>query len=172
MTMIRLHNDAWGFETNCFVCEPTNDDGLQITFFHDTDRDIVVAEFELSSAFSGAPTLVHGGITLAVLDEAMAWACIAVGGQWAVTAQTTTRFLRAVRVGSRYRVEARVLDHIEGLMQTSAEVLDTRDAVRAEAVADFTTLGEAQAIQVTGAEVTEANREFLARDHDSPRRHG
>lgn len=72
MTTIRLHNEDWGFETNCFVCEPKNEHGLGISFFHDTDRNLVTAEFELSHTFSGAPTLVHGGITLAVLDEAMA----------------------------------------------------------------------------------------------------
>jgi hypothetical protein len=43
--MIRLHNDDWGFDTNCFVCEPSNPAGLQIPFFHDTDRGLVLAEF-------------------------------------------------------------------------------------------------------------------------------
>ena len=81
MTLHRLHNEAWGFETNCFVCEPKNQAGLQIPFFHDDERSVVTAEFELSDAYSGAPSLVHGGVTLAVLDEAMAWACIAVGKQ-------------------------------------------------------------------------------------------
>ncbi len=99
MARHRLHNEDWGFETNCFVCEPTNDQGLRIAFFLDDERQVVTAEFELTDAFSGAPTLVHGGVTLAVMDEAMAWACIAIGGQWAVTAETSTRFHRAVRVG-------------------------------------------------------------------------
>jgi hypothetical protein len=69
MTGIRLHNEDWGFETNCFVCEPRNDQGLRIPFFHDTELDVVFADFELSNVFSGAPTLVHGGVTLAVLDR-------------------------------------------------------------------------------------------------------
>ena len=64
MTLIRLHNDDWGFETNCFVCEPKNDRGLQIPFFHDTERRLVIADFDFSDSFSGAPTLVHGGVTL------------------------------------------------------------------------------------------------------------
>ena len=58
-TMIRLHNDDWGYETNCFVCEPRNERGLQIAFFHDVDRSVVTAEFELDDAHSGAPTLVQ-----------------------------------------------------------------------------------------------------------------
>ena len=159
--MIRLHNDDWGFETNCFVCEPNNIAGLRIPFFHDTDRDLVTAEFELSDTFSGAPTLVHGGVTLAVLDEAMAWACIAIGKQWAVTTETSTRFHRPIRVDSRYRVEAQVLDHVGSVMHTSAEVLDRRGSTRAEATASFTTLGEAQAIRLAGAPFDDRHRGYV-----------
>jgi len=149
--MIRLHNDDWGCETNCFVCEPRNPAGLRIPFFHDVEHHLVLAEFELDDAYSGAPTLVHGGVTLAVLDEAMAWACIAIGRQWAVTTETTTRFHRALRVGSRYRVEAEVVDHVDTTMSTTARVLDRRDVLRAEASATFATLGEAQAVRLAGA---------------------
>ena len=91
MSLIRLHNDDWGYESNCFVCEARNERGLQIPFFHDTERGIVTAELTLSADFSGAPTMVHGGVVLAILDEAMAWACIAVARRWAVTTETTTR---------------------------------------------------------------------------------
>lgn len=160
--LIRLHNDDWGYETNCFVCERRNDDGLRIPFFHDTELGLVVAEFELGDAFSGAPTLVHGGVTLAILDEAMAWACIALGRQWAVTTDTSTRFHRAVRVGGRYRVEAEVVDHVDTTMRTAARVLDRRDVVRAEATATFTTLGEAQAVRLAGgAELVGHHREYV-----------
>lgn len=159
--MIRLHNDDWGYDTNCFVCEPCNDAGLQIPFFHDTDRDLVVADFELGDAFSGAPTLVHGGVTLAVLDEAMAWACIAVGRQWAVTTETSTRFHRAVRVGSRYRAEAGVVEHVGSTIRTAARVLDRRGVVRAEATATFTTLGEAQVVRIAGEPIDERHRTYV-----------
>jgi acyl-coenzyme A thioesterase PaaI-like protein len=161
VALMRLHNEDWGFETNCFVCEPTNDRGLRIPFFHDTERSIVTAEFELSDTFSGAPTLVHGGVTLAVIDEAMAWACIAIGRQWAVTTETTTRFDRAVRVGSRYRVEAEVVDHDGTTMNTTARVIDRRGVVRAEASAAFTTLGEAEAARLAGTGIDDANRTYL-----------
>ncbi len=161
MAIRRLHNETWGVETNCFVCEPTNDRGLRIPFSHDDERDVVTAEFELPAAFSGAPTLVHGGVTLAVLDEAMAWACIAIGGQWAVTTETSTTFRRPVRVGSRYRVEARVVGQVDDVMRTRAEVSDRRGEVRVEATAVFTTLGAAQATRLSGVEVSDANRSFV-----------
>ena len=161
MPVHRLHNEDWGFETNCFVCEPTNDHGLRIPFFHDDERALVTAEFELSDAHSGAPTLVHGGVTLAVLDEAMAWACIAIGRQWAVTTQTSATFHRAVRVGSLYRVEASVVDHVDGVMRTVARVLDRRGELRVEAAASFATVGEAQATRLIGGDPGDRNRGFV-----------
>ena len=161
MTLHRLHNEDWGFETNCFVCEPNNHAGLQIPFFHDDERSVVTAEFELSDAYSGAPTLVHGGVTLAVLDEAMAWACIAVGKQWAVTTETSTRFHRSVRVGSLYRVEAAVVDHVDGVMRTTATIVDRRGELRVETTASFATVGEAQATRLIGGDPGEQNHSFI-----------
>jgi uncharacterized protein (TIGR00369 family) len=147
---IRLHNDHLGYETNCFVCEQGNVEGLQIPFFHDTDRNLVMAEFSLSDAYSGAPTMLHGGITLAVLDEAMAWACIAIARQWAVTSETTTRFHRAVYVDKPHVVEAEVVDQTDSEITTGARILDVKGVVRAEATATFTKLGEAQLKRAVG----------------------
>ncbi len=158
---VRLHNEDWGFETNCFVCEPQNQHGLRMSFFHDTARSLVVAEFELADAFSGAPTLVHGGVSLAILDEAMAWACIAIGHQWAVTTETSARFLRTVRVGSLYTVEAGVIDHEHGAMRTTGRILDRRGGLRVEAAATFTTLGEAQAARFAGGALDPAHQSYL-----------
>ena len=121
---------------------------------------MVTAEFELDDTFSGAPTLVHGGVTLAVLDEAMAWACIAIGRRWAVTTETTTRFHRAVRIGRRYRVGPRIVEHVDTTIRTEAKVLDHDDVVRCEATATFTSLGVAQATRLAGAEVPEQHRGY------------
>jgi uncharacterized protein (TIGR00369 family) len=144
VTKIRLHNDDLGYETNCFVCEPRNAAGLRIPFFHDTERNVVTADFELSDAFSGAPTMLHGGVTLAILDEAMAWACIALGRQWAVTSETTTRFHRAVYVDKPHVVDAEIVEQSDSEITTAARILNAKGVVRAEATATFTALGEAQ----------------------------
>ncbi|MGK0273694.1 MAG: hypothetical protein ACI9N0_000062 [Ilumatobacter sp.] len=142
--MLPLHNDDLGYETNCFVCEQSNDRGLQIPFFHDTGRNLVSAEFALPDAFSGAPTMLHGGVILAVLDEAMAWACIAIGRRWAVTSETSTRFDRAVYVDKPHLVEAEIIEQTETDIVTIGRVVDLKGRIRAEARATFTVLGEAQ----------------------------
>lgn len=161
MTLVRLHNEDWGYETNCFVCEPTNPAGLQIPFFHDDKRQEVQADFSLPDDFSGAPSLIHGGVTLAVLDEAMAWACIAIGHRWAMTSDTRTRFLRPLHVDSPYRAVARVVDQTDITISTEAQVLfakpDGRHTVCVEAGATFTILGEAQVQRITGGADVDAS---------------
>ncbi len=158
----RLHNEDWGFETNCFVCEPRNDRGLRLPFWCDDEAGVVSTEFELDAGYSGAPNFVHGGVTLAVLDEAQAWACIAIGHQWALTTETTTRFLRPVRIGHRYRVEARVVDHTDSIMRTTGVVTDEAGKVRAESTAAFTTIGEAYARRAIGDVTADLDPTYLS----------
>lgn len=160
MTVVRIHNEDWGFETNCFVCEEQNEVGLRIPFFHDTEAEYVFASFSLPNAFSGAPAFIHGGISLAVLDEAMAWACIAVGHRWAVTAESTTTFHRPVRIGQTYKVEGRVLSSTDEQMTAAAVIFDERGTARVESTGTFTTLGEAQAARAIGGDVGE-DRSYL-----------
>lgn len=150
MARIRLHNDDWGYETNCFVCEPRNPTGLQIPFFHDTEADTVTATFTLTDAFSGAPGFAHGGVSLAVLDEAMAWACIAVSHQWAVTTEITTTFARPVLVGEAFTVTAHIDAETDTVINTRAEIVNADGASCAQATAVYTKLGEAQAQRIVG----------------------
>ncbi|MHB1855494.1 MAG: PaaI family thioesterase [Acidimicrobiales bacterium] len=162
--MRRLTNEDWGFESNCFVCEPRNQAGLRIPFHHDEDNGVVTAELNLGPDFSGAPNYLHGGITLAVLDEAMAWATIALAGRFAVTRTTTTAFERPVRVGLSYRIEARVTAADDSVIQTTAVVLDHKDRVCASARAEFVPLGPAQAADAVGQEMAGRAATFLRPD--------
>ena len=165
MTRTRIHNEDWGFETNCYVCEPKNSRGLQIPFFHDDETNEVVAAVTLSNDYSGAPTVVHGGVTLAVLDEAQAWACIALAKRFAVTAETTTRFHGAVYVDKPHEVRARIVESNEYTIRTAGQVLDMKGRVRAESTATFTPIGPAHFRRVSGADVTEAAAAYLPASH-------
>src|SRR4051794_38270197 len=145
MATIPLRNEAWGFDSNCFVCEPRNAHGLRIPFAHDDHDEVVRASFNLDDTFSGAPTYVHGGVTLAILDEAQSWATIAVAHKFAVTVETTARFAHPVRIGRDYTVEARVVEQDTEHIQTSARVLDAKDRECATSDATFVVLSEAVA---------------------------
>lgn len=134
---------------------------MRVGFFHDDEADEVVADFELGDQFSGAPTYVHGGVVLALLDEAMAWAAIALAGQWALTKESAARFDRPVRVGRAYRLVARVDEASSESIAARAEIRDYKDRVCAAAEATFTPLGEAQAADALGVEVSDENRGFI-----------
>jgi acyl-CoA thioesterase FadM len=97
-----------------------------------------------------------------VLDEAMAWACIAVGHRWAVTVETSTKFHGAVYLDKPHRVEARVVACTTDRMDTSGRIVDLKGRVRAEATATFATLGEAQATRIVGENLGTSASEYLA----------
>lgn len=154
--MKALTNDEWGFTSNCFVCERTNEAGLRIPFFHDDESDTVTATFTLNDRFSGAPSYAHGGVLLAILDEAMAWAAIAVAHRWAVTGETATRFEQPVRLGGSYTVTARITaPPADGsaTLGAAADIVDAEGHTCATASATFVVLGEAQAADAAGGEL-------------------
>jgi acyl-coenzyme A thioesterase PaaI-like protein len=157
-----LTNAGWGFDSMCFVCEDANERGLRIPFFSDDEAGTVTADFTLTEVFSGAPTLVHGGVLMAVCDEAMCWATIALAGTWALTAGNSHRFLRPVRLGRPYRVEARVTGRDEGGIRTEATIRSASTGkVAVEADAVFSPLGPAQAAGAIGTDVPPEHRPYL-----------
>ena len=169
MTRHRLENSVWGFASNCFVCEEANPAGLRIPFFHDDETGTVVADVELADAFSGAPSYAHGGIVLAILDEAMAWATIAIERTFAVTGRTEAEFLRPVRIGRPYRVEARVSGRSADGIDTAAQILSaTTGKVSAVARATFVPLDAAHTRAAVGREVSGADASFIARRGPAP----
>src|SRR3954469_12867745 len=145
MALRPLTNAEWGFESNCFVCEPANPRGLGIRFFHDEDAGVVTADLRLGSELSGAPHYVHGGVLLAVLDEAMAWAAIAVAGRFAVVQSTATTFDRPVRIDEPHRVEASVHGRTDTAVTARASILDAGGRACARARARLVVLSTAVA---------------------------
>ena len=145
-----LENAAWGFDSNCFVCEPGNDRGLRIPFAYDDESQRVTAEFTFGPEYSGVPRYVHGGIVLAILDEAMAWAAIAMAERFAVVHQTATTFDRPVKVGVAHRVEASVQTSSDTAVTTRAAVIDSDGRRCAEAHARLVVMTPAAASSAIG----------------------
>lgn len=167
MTRHLLDNAQWGFESSCFVCEPSNPAGLRIQFVHDDEAAVVEADFCLGTEFSGAPRYIHGGLVLAILDEAMAWGAIALGGTFALTRSTSATFWRPVGANQAHRVVARLAAQGPDGLDLSALVSragDGQPCVRAEA--RFVGLTAGPASRAIGAEVGAADADHLR--HPSP----
>ena len=161
MAVERLENSRWGFGSNCYVCEPSNARGMQVPFSHDTDRSFVFADFTLGTEFSGAPTYVHGGATLALIDEGMSWATIALSEKFAFTKETSARFDWPVRVDRPYRLEVRVVDEDDRRILTEAVVLDAKQRPCVTARAEMSVLSPAQAVDAIGVEPGEDEQRYL-----------
>ena len=161
MSIERLDASRFGFDSRCFVCDTTNARGLQVPFFHDTDAEVVFAEFALPIEFSGAPALVHGGTTLALIDEAMAWAAIAIGGKFAFTKETTARFDWPVRLDRPYRLEARITHADDRRFEIEAVVLDAKRRVCVAATATMSILDLGQASDAIGTTPTGDDADYV-----------
>lgn len=162
MTLHPLDSAAFGFPTSCYVCDPENPQGLRLSFVHDEDAGVVSAEFQLGEEFSGAPRYVHGGVVMAIVDDAMAWAAIAVAGRFAVVRETNTTFEHGVLLGRPHRVEARVESQTERILHASAKVVNEDGKRCARSKARLVFLTESGARAAIG-EVGDADTRYLRR---------
>ena len=75
---------------SCFACGPQNPIGLHLEFERSGPQS-VRAQITLAPQFSGWKNMAHGGIAMALLDEAMAHAAAAAGFR-GMTASLHSRF--------------------------------------------------------------------------------
>ncbi len=158
MALHPLDNTAFGFPSECFVCDPANPAGLRLRFAHDDEADKVVSELTLGPAYSGAPRFVHGGLVLAILDEAMAWAAIAIAGKFAVSRTSKASFRRPVIVDVPHRVEAVVEEHDDTSVSALARVSNPEGKRCAEASARLVVLSEETAKAAIGPDLAGNDR--------------
>lgn len=161
MTARRLTNDDWGLDSSCFVCEAANSGGLQLELWADDEVGQVWADLCLGTEFSGAPTLVRGGISLAILDEVQAWAVIALAGSWAVTVETAAAFPRPVRLDTSYRAIGEVVESDGSRVTTKGRIETPKGLVCVTSTATFQVIGEAEAVRFSGEAVSDENRRYL-----------
>jgi acyl-coenzyme A thioesterase PaaI-like protein len=139
--VLRPLSNTFGFSSNCFVCEPTNNAGLRLQFFHDDERGLVTARYTFGPQHSGAPLLVHGGVIAAVCDDAMAWAAIAIGHYFALTAETRLSYLTPVPIEREVTIRGRLIGRVGKQMWLTADVR-LADTVHVRAESRATVVGE------------------------------
>ena len=104
----------------CWVCGPGNPRGLQVTFEPDGDhgsRAVYVARDE----HAGWPGVLHGGLALALMDEALGWS-LYFHGAGGMTARFDARFRQQIPIGSTLVVRAWTLARRGRLVKARAEV--------------------------------------------------
>ncbi|MDQ6825717.1 MAG: PaaI family thioesterase [Candidatus Eremiobacteraeota bacterium] len=96
----------------------------------------VVASVTVNEEFQGWKGVAHGGIAMALLDEAMAHAALTAGHR-GVTASMTTRFRKAVPVAQALTVSASIARIRRNVLFVTAQLRDRDAHVLAEAEGSF-----------------------------------
>ncbi|HET9097582.1 MAG TPA: PaaI family thioesterase [Candidatus Baltobacteraceae bacterium] len=128
----------------CFACGPENEIGLRL-HFERAGEDAVCARTQLRAEFQGWQGIAHGGVALALLDEAMAHAAGAAGHR-GVTASMSARFRKPVPLGVPIRVEGRVKWTRRNVLELQASVSDETGAVLVEGEGRFVSQGRIEDI--------------------------
>lgn len=128
----------------CFACGPENAIGLHLHF--EPDGEGVIARTQLRGDFQGWRGIAHGGIAMALLDEAMAHASGAAG-QRGVTASINVRFRKPVPLEEPLTVHGSVRWTRRNVLGLHAEIRDKDRTVLAEAEGNFVSMGPLEAVE-------------------------
>ena len=137
--MERLPNTS-----GCFVCgtREENPQGLAIAIFWDDEARQTVIPIEAVRSWCGYEGVVHGGIQVALADDAMAWAVRRGEGIWSVTARMEALYRKPVKIKEACRVLGRVVSRRGRKITTEAEIVDDRGDVLAQFKALFVEVDE------------------------------
>ena len=118
----------------CFGCGQQNPMGLKLRFR--TEGNSVKADFIPASTYEGYPGYLHGGITCAILDEAMGWAAYGLSsGALAITAKAEIKFRRPLLIGEPLTVAASITRRSTRHLWTEATIKRKDGKLAAEASA-------------------------------------
>lgn len=116
--------------TSCFVCGPDNLRGLHLVFEREANQ--VFSTFTLPFEYGGYGTVLHGGLTSTVLDEAMAWAVYGLLDRLSMTTSLHIQFIRPARCGEPLNVTGEIRSSDGQVAQAHAELRDAAGLLLAE----------------------------------------
>ena len=125
-------------DKKCFVCGPENPNGLKLQFEY--GENSAHAQTQLRGEFQGWQGIAHGGVALALLDEAMAHAAGASGYR-GLTASINARFRKPVPLEQLLLIEGRVKWMRRNVMEIEASVRDESGTMLLEGEGRFVAQG-------------------------------
>ena len=105
--------------TMCFGCGQNNPIGLKLDF--QWDGKTAGAEFTPTEFYQGWSGVVHGGILICLLDEAMGYAAL-FEGMYCVTAEMRVRLRRPVSVGETLVISGHLTKKNRKLAKSRASI--------------------------------------------------
>ena len=131
-TWPQMSIDVDGGYSQCFGCGQDNPIGLKLNF--QWDGETARAEFTPTEFYQGWPGLVHGGIIICLLDEAMGWAVL-LQGMNCVTAKMEVKLSRPASINEPLLITASITRKTRKLVKTKAAVALKDGTLIAEGVA-------------------------------------
>ena len=116
----------------CFGCGQNNPIGLKLSF--QWDGKTARAEFTPTEFYQGWPGLVHGGIMICLLDEAMSYAALFEGNH-CVTAKMEVKLSRPASISEPLIITAHITKKTRKLVKTKAAISLTDGTPIAESTA-------------------------------------
>jgi acyl-coenzyme A thioesterase PaaI-like protein len=126
-------NDRSEFQLN-FIHGLRNPAGLRLQYRLEDDR--VVTDYIADERHMGFPGFAHGGLVVAILDDAMG-RCAALLRRWVVTGRLETRFRAGAAVGEPLRIEAWMTRVTARAVHAESRVLLPDGTVVAEATGTY-----------------------------------
>jgi len=120
---------------SCFVCGEANPRGLQLRSRVNDGR--VVLDYRMRETDRGWRHIVHGGITITLLDEVMTWAAILEQRGACVAAEITCRLRQPIAAGRQVRAEAFVTGRKSRMILTEAQLVGAEGEVLAAATGKY-----------------------------------
>lgn len=137
-------NDVPFDDGNCFACGPENPIGMHLYFERDPGDDGVLCRCTLSANYQGWRGIAHGGIVMALLDEAMAHAA-GYAGHRGVTASVNVRFRKPVPLDVPIEVRGRVTFERRRVVGVEAWISDAQGTLLARSEGSFVSRGSLDA---------------------------
>ena len=103
----------------CFGCGQNNPIGLKLSF--QRDGKTARAEFTPTKLYQGWPGLVHGGIIICILDEAMGYAAL-FEGMNCVTAKMQAKLRRPASIDEPLIITSSTIKKTRKLIETKAAI--------------------------------------------------
>lgn len=116
----------------CFGCGPDNPIGLKLKF--QWDGKTARAELTPGEFYQGWAGVLHGGIIMCILDEAMAYAAL-FEGMHCVTARMEVKLRRQASIGETLIITASITRNTRKLVETKAAISSKDGALIAEGTA-------------------------------------
>ena len=143
---------------DCFACGMRNPIGLKLQFYQ-TAPDEVTAEFTPPEEYQGYSGILHGGVTAAILDEAVGRAYMGTdpyNTNFMYTAELTVKYKQKIPIGKPIRIVGKQGKRIRWTVESKAYIYAEDGTLLAEAKAILVDLPEkfsAEAIDEFGWKV-------------------